>query len=473
MSIPGEPGSRSVPGDYLSEPQPTDKSVESEQRKGIKLPSGRTVKESSPMPVKGMRSRTDSGYGSKSLSSSYDISPVTPNFPELPDSLFLADIRESPSPESDVLPIRLERATLGKEAGKGEFSRVHWVTQEQPDGTSRNFVLKVFLRDKDLAKEQAILEKLEDHEHIAGFHGFVTVGDQTGLLFEAIKGPILMDLNNNLVELYDNGKISSKELRDALVYLERQKLKPFVHLKQNGIVHADVKPNNFIYDQAAKKLKLIDFGLAVSHGKHVVCGHADYMAPEVVKMLKEGITPAWAPIDLYAIGQMSRKLFKGLDRGLGDSFLFGMSPDALSGLRNELPTALWFELQRQEKGESPRSPALTESDLNIGSPSLEAASERIKHASSMEQVFEAATQLQLMIKQPLFDYVMKLMEPNPDKRMTAEQALQHPWLNPTDYDEDAAIQTLEEAANMKEFTDSSSSAVGNPNTRLSPPPPPK
>lgn len=56
------------------------------------------------------------------------------------------------------------------------------------------------------------------------------------------------------------------------------------HMHKQGVFHADLKPNNLIYD-GGTRVKVIDFGLAWIRGeaKNRVQGTPEYMAPETVE----------------------------------------------------------------------------------------------------------------------------------------------------------------------------------------------
>ena len=79
-----------------------------------------------------------------------------------------------------------------------------------------------------------------------------------------------------------------------------------------GIVHRDVKPDNFLVTRLGA-LKLMDFGIAKQRGAHGVTqagqvgGTPWYMSPEQISAFSE-VGPA---ADLYALGVMAFEMFTG------------------------------------------------------------------------------------------------------------------------------------------------------------------
>jgi eukaryotic-like serine/threonine-protein kinase len=76
------------------------------------------------------------------------------------------------------------------------------------------------------------------------------------------------------------------------------------HMHKQGVFHADLKPNNLIYDRGTN-VKVIDFGLAWirGEGKDRVQGTPEYMAPETVehKLVNERT-------DIYNLGATMYRL---------------------------------------------------------------------------------------------------------------------------------------------------------------------
>src|SRR5207249_3751349 len=89
------------------------------------------------------------------------------------------------------------------------------------------------------------------------------------------------------------------------IALTRQILAVLSSAHREGIVHADVKSDNFLVDESggAERVVLVDFGLArvaetrPAPTRHAVSGTPEYMAPEVIR----GDQPR-ATTDLYGVG---------------------------------------------------------------------------------------------------------------------------------------------------------------------------
>jgi serine/threonine protein kinase len=150
---------------------------------------------------------------------------------------------------------------------------------------------------------------------------------------------VLRDIDHpNVVRVLDTGATSSGVpylVLEALPgetlgdYLRRQGTPPFevalalvrqaaqglCAAHRAGIVHRDVKPDNFVLVGPTGEpygLKVIDFGMAKvdgsggTSGTHTILGTVEYMAPE--QILAE---PVDARTDVYAMGVMMFRLFTG------------------------------------------------------------------------------------------------------------------------------------------------------------------
>ncbi|MBZ0300280.1 MAG: protein kinase, partial [Anaerolineae bacterium] len=98
---------------------------------------------------------------------------------------------------------------------------------------------------------------------------------------------------------------------DVKVRLLVEMLQALTYLHRRDIIHRDLKPSNVLIS-ASGTLKMMDFGLAVSHSQTIstgqtgIAGTLAYMAPEMFEGENASIQS-----DLFAIGIISYELFAG------------------------------------------------------------------------------------------------------------------------------------------------------------------
>eukprot|EP00928_Gymnodinium_smaydae_P087940 TRINITY_DN72111_c0_g1_i1.p1 TRINITY_DN72111_c0_g1~~TRINITY_DN72111_c0_g1_i1.p1 ORF type:complete len:536 (-),score=99.57 TRINITY_DN72111_c0_g1_i1:117-1724(-) len=143
------------------------------------------------------------------------------------------------------------------------------------------------------------------------------------------------------------------------------------YIHQHGIAHRDLKLENFLYDKkGSSHLKLIDFGFSkiweTNIKMHVSCGTLSYVAPEV---LKKSYT---SQCDVWSLGVITFILLSG--------YMPFSGPEAV-------------QMKNIQAGAYVMKPA-----------KWDAISENAR------------------------EFVKALLEVNPDKRLTAQAALDHPWI---------------------------------------------
>lgn len=153
--------------------------------------------------------------------------------------------------------------------------------------------------------------------------------------------------------------------------LVRQIISAVAHLHANGIAHRDLKPQNLLCAGAlGDDIRMADFGLSkmFDQGEYLVtcCGSPEYVAPEVLEC-----KPYDKACDLWSVGVITYVLLTGC-------FPFWDKNNAV----------LYEKIRKVE----------------YGWPSQSKISAEAK------------------------DLIRHLIEKNPEKRYTAEQALQHPWV---------------------------------------------
>ncbi|XP_014285393.1 calcium/calmodulin-dependent protein kinase type II alpha chain isoform X9 [Halyomorpha halys] len=144
-----------------------------------------------------------------------------------------------------------------------------------------------------LEREARICRKLQ-HPNIVRLHDSIQEENYHYLVFDLVTGGELFE---DIVarEFYSEADAS---------HCIQQILESVNHCHQNGVVHRDLKPENLLLASKAKgaAVKLADFGLAIEvqgeqHAWFGFAGTPGYLSPEVLK--KE---PYGKPVDIWACG---------------------------------------------------------------------------------------------------------------------------------------------------------------------------
>lgn len=203
------------------------------------------------------------------------------------------------------------------------------------------------------------------------------------LVFELCRGGLLWDA-------VQGGKYSEKDASR----LVRDVLRTVAQCHAQGVIMRDIKPENFLFasEEEGAPLKAIDFGLSLfcAPGEVVSAraGTAVYVAPEVLKCCYS------LPADIWSAGIVAYQL------------LTGRLP--FSGDEGQEVTDQYSKDHTYNHKEAFR--AVLYSELDFESPPWDTLSSAAK------------------------DLVRKLLQRDPLARLTAEEALQHPWI-----DDEAAL----------------------------------
>jgi len=174
-------------------------------------------------------------------------------------------------------------------------------------------------------------------------------------------------------ELFDEVVARTRFSESDAAPLLAQILNALLYLHEvRHCVHRDLKPENLLFkDNKFTEIKLADFGEAKNFQKSVLntyCGTPDYMAPEVVKSLDHG-----PQADMWSLGAVAYVMMGGFPPfdGQTDTELF----DSILNVRYSFPSPEW------------------------------------DHASPLPK-----------------DFISKLFVFDPNERMTAIEALDHPFI---------------------------------------------
>ncbi|XP_074564693.1 calcium/calmodulin-dependent serine/threonine-protein kinase 1-like [Curcuma longa] len=261
---------------------------------------------------------------------------------------------------------------LAEEVGRGHFGYTCAAKVKKGDMKGEEVAVKVIPKAKmttsiaieDVRREVRILSSLAGHKNLVHFYDAYEDEDNVYLVMELCKGGELLERI-----LSRGGKYSEEDAKTVIVQI--LSAVSFCHLQ--GVVHRDLKPENFLFTSGdeTSNLKAIDFGLSdfVKPDERLndIVGSAYYVAPEVLH--RSYGTEA----DMWSIGVIAYIL------------LCGSRP-------------FW---------------ARTESGI-------------FRAVLKAEPSFDEAPWPSLSSQAK--DFVKKLLNKDYRKRMTAAQALCHPWL---------------------------------------------
>ncbi|XWS39979.1 hypothetical protein CRYUN_Cryun18bG0100900 [Craigia yunnanensis] len=264
------------------------------------------------------------------------------------------------------------RLEVGEEVGRGHFGYTCSAKFKKGEFKGQQVAVKVIPKSKmttaiaveDVRREVKILRALTGHDNLVKFYDAFEDHDNVYIVMELCEGGELLDRI-----LARGGKYSEDDAKAVMVQILN--VVAFCHLQ--GVVHRDLKPENFLYTSKEENslLKAIDFGLSdfvrPDERLNDIVGSAYYVAPEVLH--RSYSTEA----DVWSIGVIAYIL------------LCGSRP-------------FWA------RTESGIFQAVLKADPNFNEAPWPSLSSEAK------------------------DFVKRLLNKDPRKRMTAVQALSHPWI---------------------------------------------
>mmetsp|Transcript_56615 Transcript_56615/g.143328 ORF Transcript_56615/g.143328 Transcript_56615/m.143328 type:complete len:548 (-) Transcript_56615:120-1763(-) len=195
---------------------------------------------------------------------------------------------------------------VNKALGSGYNGVVRMAMPKNGSGNQR-FAIKEFKLYPPLSKDKRgqLESEVEiflcmDHPHITRLFDVYESDDTLTLVMECMEGGELFDRVTKIK------RFSEKDAADAVW----QMLLAVNYIHTHGIVHRDLKLENFLYDsEGSNHLKLIDFGFSKMWDPnikmHVSCGTLAYVAPEV---LSKSYT---SQCDLWSLGVIVFILLSG------------------------------------------------------------------------------------------------------------------------------------------------------------------
>ena len=311
---------------------------------------------------------------------------------------------EKEEPVDKVESHILKRFHLQKKIGQGAYGVVFKAIDKK---TKETVALKklfgAFRDDTDSQRtfrEVMLLQELNGHNNIIRLLNVIKAENNLDLylifdymeadLFNVIRAKILEDIHKK--------------------YIIYQTLKALKFIHSADIIHRDLKPSN-IFINSDSRVKLGDFGLArtLHSGKNGFGGIITdyvatrwYRAPEMLL----GSIDYGKPIDMWGVGCILFELI------VGKPLLMGKGTKEM--------ISLMFEItgfpDRKEYNEVKR-----EYEIPVDYEDL--LKEKIRKKKSIKSLVSGFTN-----DSDAIDLMNKLLQFNPRKRLTAEQALEHPYV---------------------------------------------
>ncbi|KAM4588789.1 calcium/calmodulin-dependent protein kinase type 1 isoform 2-T2 [Odontesthes bonariensis] len=250
--------------------------------------------------------------------------------------------------------------------GTGAFSEVHLAEEKR---THRLVAIKCIPKKALEGKENSIENEIAvlhkiKHHNIVSLEEIFESKSHLYLVMQLVSGGELFD------RIIEKGFYTEKDASKLI----QQILDAVKYLHDMGIVHRDLKPENLLYYSMDEdsKIMISDFGLSKIEGSGSVmstaCGTPGYVAPEVLAQ-----KPYSKAVDCWSIGVIAYIL------------LCGYPP-----FYDENDAKLFEQILKAE--------------YEFDSPYWDDISDSAK------------------------DFIMHLMEKDPNTRYTCDQALQHPWI---------------------------------------------
>ncbi|WFD31474.1 calcium/calmodulin-dependent protein kinase [Malassezia sp. CBS 17886] len=256
-----------------------------------------------------------------------------------------------------------------KTLGKGTFGVVRAATRQTANGPQK-VAVKVVSKHLLKGHEEVVMREIEtvrglDQPHIIKLLDWFESKDKFYLVFEEADGGELFDR-------LSRGRFTEEDAKSTIYVV----LEAIAYMHRHHTVHRDIKPENILYRTPAddSNIVLVDFGIAAhlrdtddDHHLKGLCGSVGYAAPEVIARQGHG-----KPVDMWGLGVVTFAM------------LCGYAPF------------------------SSADPQLFRKQVAEG---------KIEFDNKYWQSVSAEA----------IDFVKRCLTLDPDRRITAEEALHHPW----------------------------------------------
>uniref|UniRef100_A0A7N0TQC3 Protein kinase domain-containing protein n=1 Tax=Kalanchoe fedtschenkoi TaxID=63787 RepID=A0A7N0TQC3_KALFE len=320
--------------------------------------------------------------------------------------------------ENKEFPIALRTMIAGRYylteyLGSAAFSKV---VEAQDLFTGMHVCLKIIKNDKDFFDQSLDEIKLlkyvnkhdpRDEHHILRLYDYFYHQEHLFIVCELLRA--------NLYEFQKFNKESGADNYFTLPRLQviaKQCLEALQFLHDLGILHCDLKPENILIKSYRRcEVKIIDLGSScfLTDNLCLYVQSRSYRAPEVILGF-----PYDQKIDIWSLGCILAELFTG-------EVLFPNEAQVVL-LARMMGMFGQFDLEMLEKGKEAHKYFTNEFDLYC----LNEETKQLEYVPIEESSLEYHLQVSDI---GFLDFLTFLLETNPQRRLTAKEALQHPWLS--------------------------------------------
>jgi len=257
---------------------------------------------------------------------------------------------------------------IGKEIGRGHSSTVHIAIHSK---TSELVAVKIIViknvsteKEEKQIKSELDILKTVKHPNIVAVKDIFEAPEAIYIVMELIKGG----------ELFGKINYDHYTEKDASVMVGKM-LSAIQYIHGMNITHRDLKPENILLsgDIDSTDIKICDFGLSKIISSSVTkmstqCGTIHYVAPEVLRAAKYD-----QKVDIWSLGVIAYFLLCGFPPFLDESYVKVI--ELIVKAQYDFPGNCWASISEEAK-----------------------------------------------------DFIRKILVLDSSKRLTATEALQHPWI---------------------------------------------
>jgi len=289
------------------------------------------------------------------------------------------------------------RTTIKKALGKGSFGTVYEGTYTDSNGQEIPAAIKKIFQDKRYKNRELDIMRMFKHPNIVElFHYYITSGDKDEEVYLNLVMELIPDTGYKVTKTYAK---SNRVM--PLIYVKLysyQLLRAISAMHALDICHRDIKPQNLLINSETARLVICDLGsakqLVVNEPNVAYICSRYYRAPELIF----GCTYYTTSIDIWSIGCVIGEFIKGRPLFAGETGI-----DQLIEIIKLLGTPTKAQMK----------------NMNSFFEGYKFPHVRVR---TWEQCFEGCDAQTI-------EFLKRLISYSPQERITAIDALAHPWFD--------------------------------------------